>query len=89
MLVGINLLTSSEIKYLKVAPVPPPKKIINKYDKIRILQVIKEDFFKKLEKNHLYIIDPLGNIFIFYDKDFSAKGLKKDIKKILKVSRIG
>ena len=65
------------------------KKIINKYDKIRILQVIKNDFFKKLEKNHLYIIDPLGNIFIFYDKDFSAKGLKKDIKKILKVSRIG
>ena len=41
------------------------KKIINKYDKIRILQVIKNDFFKKLEKNHLYIIDPLGNIFIF------------------------
>ena len=26
------------------------KKIINKYDKIRILQVIKKDFFKKLEK---------------------------------------
>ena len=31
----------------------------------------------------------IGNIFIFYDKDFSAEGLKKDIKKILKVSRIG
>tara|TARA_B100000683_G_scaffold275442_1_gene326227 strand:+ start:2051 stop:2623 length:573 start_codon:yes stop_codon:yes gene_type:complete len=65
------------------------EKIIKKYDKIRFIKVINKNFFKNLEKNHLYIIDPLGNIFIFYDKDFSAEGLKKDIKKILKVSRIG
>tara|TARA_B100000575_G_scaffold293511_1_gene305160 strand:+ start:296 stop:868 length:573 start_codon:yes stop_codon:yes gene_type:complete len=65
------------------------EKIIKKYDKIRFIKVINNVFFKNLEKNHLYIIDPLGNIFIYYDKDFSAEGLKKDIKKILKVSRIG
>ena len=65
------------------------QKIIKKYNKIKLLKVLNRDFFKKLEKNHLYIIDPLGNIFIYYDKDFSAKGLKKDIKKILRISRIG
>ena len=64
-------------------------KIIKKYNKIKLLEVLNVNFFKKLKKNHLYIIDPLGNIFIYYDKDFSAKGLKKDIKKILKISRIG
>lgn len=65
------------------------KKIIKKYNKIRFINVINSSFFKNLEKNHLYIIDPLGNILIFYEKDFSAEGLKKDIKKLLKVSRIG
>jgi len=65
------------------------KKIISKYNKIKLLEIINYNFFQKLKKNHLYIIDPLGNIFMYYDKDFNAKGLKKDIKKILKISRIG
>ena len=65
------------------------KKIIDKYNKIKLLDIINDPFFNKLKKNHLYIIDPLGNIFIYYEKDFKAKGLKKDIKKILKISRIG
>ena len=64
-------------------------KIISKYNKIHILEIINQNFFKDIKKNHLYIIDPLGNIFMYYDKDFNAKGLKKDIKKILKISRIG
>jgi hypothetical protein len=64
-------------------------KIISKYNKIHILEIINQNFFKDIEKNHLYIIDPLGNIFMYYEKDFDAKGLKKDIKKILKISRIG
>ena len=65
------------------------EKIIKKYNKIELLNILKNNFFDKLEKNHLYIVDPLGNIFIYYDKDFSAKGLKKDIKKMLRISRIG
>ena len=65
------------------------KEILEKYNKIKFLEIIELDFFKKIKKNHLYIIDPLGNIFIYYDKDFDAKGLKRDIKKILKISRIG
>jgi len=65
------------------------KEILEKYNKIKFLEIIEKDFFKKIKKNHLYIIDPLGNIFMYYDKDFDAKGLKKDIKKILKISRIG
>jgi hypothetical protein len=65
------------------------KKIINKYNKIKLLEVIDKGFFNQIKKNHLYIVDPLGNIFMYYNKDFNAKGLKKDIKKILRISRIG
>jgi hypothetical protein len=65
------------------------KKVINKYNKIKLLKIIDNSFFNKLKKNHLYLVDPLGNIFMYYQKDFNPKGLKKDIKKILKVSRIG
>jgi hypothetical protein len=54
-----------------------------------LLKIIDNSFFNKLKKNHLYLVDPLGNIFMYYQKDFNPKGLKKDIKKILKVSRIG
>ena len=65
------------------------KKIIEKYNKIKFLKIIDNSFFDKLKKNHLYLVDPLGNIFMYYEKDFNPKGLKKDIKKILKISRIG
>ena len=65
------------------------KKIINKYNKIKLLNVIDNSLFDELKKNHLYLVDPLGNIFMYYEKDFNPKGLKKDIKKILKISRIG
>jgi hypothetical protein len=65
------------------------KNIVKKYKKLKKLDLINKDLFKVLKKNHLYVVDPLGNIFMYYDKDFNAKGLKKDIKKILKISRIG
>ena len=38
----------------------------------------------------LYISDPLGNIFMFYNKEnLNFKGLRKDLKKVLKISQIG
>ncbi len=64
-------------------------KIIKKYKLIKLLPIISNNFFNKTRKNHLYIIDPLGNVFMYYEKDFEAKGLYKDIKKVLKISRIG
>ena len=65
------------------------KKIIKKYKNLKQLDLINKNLFKVLKHNHLYMVDPLGNIFMYYDKNFNAKGLKKDIKKILKISRIG
>lgn len=51
---------------------------------------------KHLSPGYLYLADPLGNIMMKYkiSTDFhtalqQAKGLKKDLKKLLKLSRIG
>jgi len=65
------------------------KRIIKKYKNLKQLDLINKNLFKVLKHNHLYMVDPLGNIFMYYDENFNAKGLKKDIKKILKISRIG
>jgi cytochrome oxidase Cu insertion factor (SCO1/SenC/PrrC family) len=36
-----------------------------------------------------FLIDPLGNLMMFYDLEVPAKGLMKDLQKLLKVSQIG
>ena len=43
-----------------------------------------------LNNGTLYISDPLGNIFMFYNKEnLNFKVLRKDLKKVLKISQIG
>ena len=43
-----------------------------------------------LNNGTVYISDPLGNIFMFYNKEnLNFKGLRKDLKKVLKISQIG
>lgn len=37
----------------------------------------------------IYIIDPLGNVMMHYSKDATAKGMIKDLRRLLKASRIG
>lgn len=40
-------------------------------------------------ENGLYIIDPLGNYMMAYPKDADANKILKDIRRLLKVSKIG
>lgn len=37
----------------------------------------------------IYLVDPLGNLMAHYAHDAASKGLLRDMKKLLKVSRIG
>ena len=39
--------------------------------------------------DHIYIIDPLGNLMMRFPKDADPNKMKKDIAKLLKASRIG
>ncbi|MCG8378826.1 MAG: hypothetical protein MI865_05040, partial [Proteobacteria bacterium] len=42
-----------------------------------------------LATHRLYIIDPLGNLMMSYPPDVNPRGIMKDLKKLLKSSRIG
>ena len=39
--------------------------------------------------DHIYLIDPLGNLMMRFPKDADSNKMKKDISKLLKASRIG
>ena len=45
--------------------------------------------FNDLDAHSIYIIDPLGNVMMCYSKFATSNGMKKDLKRLLKVSRIG
>lgn len=45
--------------------------------------------FQKFPIHQVYVIDPLGNLMMWYPKEATSKGMKKDLKRLLKVSKIG
>ena len=42
-----------------------------------------------MEKRRIYLVDPLGNLMLFYPEDAEPKGMIKDLKRLLRYSRIG
>lgn len=45
--------------------------------------------FKTHIHEHIYLVDPLGNVFMRYAKDAEIKGIVKDLERVLKISTIG
>jgi cytochrome oxidase Cu insertion factor (SCO1/SenC/PrrC family) len=45
--------------------------------------------FNTLDAHRLYIIDPLGNLMMSYKPDANPRDIYKDLKKLLRGSRIG
>lgn len=39
--------------------------------------------------DHIYLVDPLGNLVLRYPRDADPSRMRKDIERLLKVSRIG
>jgi cytochrome oxidase Cu insertion factor (SCO1/SenC/PrrC family) len=39
--------------------------------------------------NRMYLIDPLGNLMMFYPPEAPAKGMLEDMKRLLRLSQIG
>jgi cytochrome oxidase Cu insertion factor (SCO1/SenC/PrrC family) len=42
-----------------------------------------------LNSHRVYVIDPLGNLMMFYRADAKAKGMLEDMKRLLRLSSIG
>lgn len=40
-------------------------------------------------KDRIYVIDPLGNLMMYYSRDADPSGMKEDLERLLKVSQIG
>lgn len=77
------------------------KKILNKdRDRTNVIiingpyQVLKNKFIKQNIKdnvvtNKIYLVDPLGNLFMSYSASIDPMNILKDLKRLLEVSQIG
>lgn len=45
--------------------------------------------FEKTPADHIYLVDPLGNLVLRYPRDADPSRIRKDLERLLKVSRIG
>ena len=61
---------------------------LDNYPKVIVLDR-SETLYNKLTKmdERIFIADPFGKVILGYENDFIAKGLLKDIKKLLKFSK--
>jgi hypothetical protein len=62
---------------------------LNNYPKVVVLDD-SETLYNRLVKmdGRIFIADPFGKIILSYKQDFIAKGFLKDLKKLLKYSKI-
>ncbi len=70
--------------------------VIREFDGTRMLRAPKDKVAKWLPAeqgtsadDHLYLIDPLGNLMMRFPKDADPNKVKKDLAKVLKASAIG
>lgn len=48
-----------------------------------------EDGGEPVNEKRIYLIDPLGNLMMYYSRDADPSGMKEDLERLLKVSQIG
>lgn len=51
--------------------------------------ILKAFAFREAQSDAIYLVDPLGNIVLRFPKDADPSRMKKDLERLLKVSRIG
>ena len=51
--------------------------------------VLKLFPYRDAQRDHIYLVDPLGNVVLRYPRDADPSLMKKDLTRLLKVSRIG
>lgn len=45
--------------------------------------------YRDARRDHIYLVDPLGNVVLRYPRDADPSRMKKDLARLLRVSRIG
>ncbi len=65
------------------------------FRKLIVTDADKSDLQKQLDTakiaalDKIYLVDPIGNLFMYYAGDVNAMHILKDVKKVLEVSQIG
>jgi hypothetical protein len=59
----------------------------NKYAKLQT--ILDQQHQKTTANNKIYLIDPIGNLFMYYASTIDAMNILKDLKRVLEVSQIG
>jgi len=73
---------------------PPPPSVMAEYEGTRALSVVGAQWLTKLpatvsNRDHIFIVDPLGNLMMRYPRDADPSRMKKDLSRLLRASRIG
>ncbi len=82
--------------WLMTNDIQPQPKLLDGIAGTRVLRVSQSNLEKWLPVeegttiyDHIYLIDPLGNLMMRFPKDADANKVKKDLSKLLKASAIG
>lgn len=72
----------------------PSPQLVREYDGTTIVPAQGSALLAKLTKgtparDHLFVVDPLGNVMMRYPRDADPNRIKKDIGRLLRASRIG
>jgi cytochrome oxidase Cu insertion factor (SCO1/SenC/PrrC family) len=72
----------------------PPVDIAPLYEGVEVVRASGSALLAALPadrdvSDHVYLVDPLGNLMLRFPRDPDPKGMVKDLQRLLKVSRIG
>jgi len=76
------------------AAVPSAEMLTGKFEGTLALRDPKRELLAKLPvktnlRDHVYIVDPLGNVMMRYDADPDLKRMAKDLERLLRASWVG
>jgi hypothetical protein len=71
--------------------VPPPPGIEVEYQGTRTILPATDEFLSRLPapdspRDHIYVIDPFGNLMMRFPRNVDAQRMKNDVNKLIKVS---
>jgi hypothetical protein len=74
--------------------VAPASELIDEHEGTTVVQAQASPLLAKLSaggtpRDHLFLVDPLGNLMMRFPRDADPNRIKKDLTHLLKVSRIG
>lgn len=58
-------------------------------DKEKVMQKFKASNINPFQQPNIFIVDPIGNIVLYYSGEIDGKKFLTDLKKLLKASKIG